>query len=370
MLYNKCMAVKILIDLPINLKTDKSLLVTFPYDSKIVCIMRGFEKKFWHPKTKMWELPFNCLESLKQQLAFANVNFDIHDQLTIIGYTDNSEKCKDCGIKHNYKTQPRQHQIEGFNYGMNSEKWLLADDQGLGKTFQTLNIALAKRQQKWFKHCLIVVGVNNLKLNWVHEIKNHTWEQPYILGQRVIQRGANKGKLTFKDTKEKMEDLVNGIDNFFIITNVESLRNIELANQLQRMCRSGEIGMVIADEIHKCLEGSSLIQTTLGELPIKDIVEKEIECEIYSYNTQTNKIELQPIENYHKYENYSYLLEIETQDGQILKLTPDHKVFTSNRGYIKAEDLTLEDDLIVNLQNFYSYVSINKKEGTNARETM
>lgn len=257
MLYNKCMAVKILIDLPINLKTDKALLVTFPYDAKIVCIMRGFEKKFWHPKTKMWELPFNCLESLKQQLAFAKVDFDIHDQLTIIGSTNNSEKCKDCGVLHLYKTQPRQHQIEGFNYGMNSEKWLLADDQGLGKTFQTLNIALAKREQNWFKHCLIVVGVNNLKLNWCHEIKTHTNEEPYILGQRVITRGRNKGKLTFKDTKEKMEDLVNGVDNFFIIVNVESLRNIELANQLQRMCRSGEIGMVIADEIHKCKNPNS-----------------------------------------------------------------------------------------------------------------
>lgn len=257
MLYNKCMAVKILIDLPINLKTDKALLVTFPYDAKIVCIMRGFEKKFWHPKTKMWELPFNCLESLKQQLTFAKVDFDIHDQLTIIGYTDNSEKCKDCGVLHLFKTQPRQHQIEGFNYGMNSEKWLLADDQGLGKTFQTLNIALAKREQNWFKHCLVVVGVNNLKLNWWHEVLKHTNETPYILGQRVITRGRNKGKLTFKDTKEKMEDLVNGVDNFFIITNVESLRNIELANQLQRMCRSGEIGMVIADEIHKCKNPNS-----------------------------------------------------------------------------------------------------------------
>lgn len=257
MLYNKCMAVKIIIDLPINLKTDKALLVTFPYDAKIVCIMRGFEKKFWHTKTKMWELPFNCLESLKQQLAFAKVDFDVYDQLTIVNYISSSEKCKDCGVLHLYKTQPRQHQIEGFNYGMNSEKWLLADDQGLGKTFQTLNIALAKREQNWFKHCLIVVGVNNLKLNWWHEILKHTNEQPYILGQRVIQRGPNKGKLTFKDTKEKMEDLVNGVDNFFIIVNVESLRNIELANQLQRMCRSGEIGMVIADEIHKCKNPNS-----------------------------------------------------------------------------------------------------------------
>lgn len=258
MLYNKFMVVKIIIDLPINLKTDKALLVTFPYDAKIVNIMRGFEKKFWHPNKKMWELPFNCLQTLKQQLATIKADFDVYDQLSIISYDNgNNDKCKDCGIQHTYKTTPRQHQIEGFNYGMNSQKWLLADDQGLGKTFQTLNIAIAKRNQNWFKHCLIVVGVNNLKLNWYHEIKKHTYEEPYILGQRVIKRGPNKGKLCFKDTKEKLEDLVNGVDNFFLIINVESLRNTELVSQLHKMCRTGEIGMVIADEIHKCKNPNS-----------------------------------------------------------------------------------------------------------------
>lgn len=252
------MAVKIIIDLPINLKVDRALLVSFPYDARIVCIMRGFEQKWWHPKQKIWELPYSCLESLKQQLAFAKIDFDIYDQLTIVNYNEgDEEKLKDCGVEHEYKTQPRKHQIDGFNYGMNSHKWLLADDQGLGKTFQTLNIAIAKRNQKWFKHCLIVVGVNNLKLNWFHEIEKHTWEKPYILGQRIIKKGPNKGKLCFKDTKEKMEDLENGVDNFFLIINVESLRNIELANKLREMCRTGEIGIVIADEIHKCKNPNS-----------------------------------------------------------------------------------------------------------------
>ena len=252
------MAVKIIIDIPINLKTEKALLVSFPYDAKIVNVMRGFERKFWHPSRKQWELPFNCLETLKQQLAQIKEDFDIYDQLTIVSYNQgDKDKIKDCGVEYEYKTQPRKHQIEGFNYGMNSQKWLLADDQGLGKTFQTLNIALAKRQQHWFKHCLIVVGVNNLKLNWWHEIIKHTNEKPYILGQRVIQRGLNKGKLTFKDTKEKIEDLENGIDNFFIITNVETLRNPDITTRLQRMCIRGEIGMVIADEIHKCKNPNS-----------------------------------------------------------------------------------------------------------------
>lgn len=252
------MAVKIIIDLPINLKADRALLITFPYDAKIVNVMRGFERKFWHPQKKMWELPFNCLETLKQQLSLIKVDFDIFDQLTIVGYNEaDKEKLKDCGIQHNYKTQPRQHQIEGFNYGMNSQKWLLADDQGLGKTFQTLNIALAKRNQHWFKHCLIVVGVNNLKLNWFHEIETHTHEIPYILGQRVLKRGPNKGKLTFKDSKEKLEDLNSDIDNFFLIINVEALRNPEISERLKYMCKTGEIGMVIADEIHKCKDPNS-----------------------------------------------------------------------------------------------------------------
>lgn len=252
------MAVKIIIDLPMNLKADRALLITFPYDAKIVNVMRGFERKFWHPQKKMWELPFTCLETLKQQLNLIKVDFDIYDQLTIVGYNEaDKEKLKDCGVQHEYKTQPRQHQIEGFNYGMNSQKWLLADDQGLGKTFQTLNIALAKRNQCWFKHCLIVVGVNNLKLNWFHEIEKHTNEIPYILGQRILKKGPNKGKLTFKDSKEKLEDLNSDIDNFFLIINVEALRNPEISERLKYMCKTGEIGMVIADEIHKCKDPNS-----------------------------------------------------------------------------------------------------------------
>lgn len=252
------MAVKIIIDLPINLKVDKALLVSFPYNTKIIAIMRGFEKKWWHPDKKMWELPFNCLESLKQQLTLSKIDFDVYDQLTIISYNEGDEdKLKDCGVEHIYKTTPRKHQIDGFNYGMNSHKWLLADDQGLGKTFQTLNIAIAKRNQRWFKHCLIVVGVNNLKLNWYHEIEKHTYEEPYILGQRIIKRGPNKGKLCFRDAKEKIEDLENGVDNFFLIVNVEALRNVEIADRLRSMCRTGEIGMVIADEIHKCKNPNS-----------------------------------------------------------------------------------------------------------------
>ena len=43
-------------------------------------------------------------------------------------------------------------------------------------------------------------------------------------------------------------------------------------------------------------------------------------------------------------------LEIETLHGtKTLKLTPDHKVFSKNRGYIRADELDENDELIISV---------------------
>lgn len=365
MLYNKLMEVKIIIDCPDKLTgVSASLFVHFNYSATIVNIMRSFEKRFYHHDAKKWELAFGHLDKLKELLDdLDNVNYQVIDErVSLIDKSDNAHVfCKShpfTDYVHEFKTEPKYYQLEGFNYGLNSHKWLLGDDPGLGKTHQALNIALAKRVLYGFKHCLVIVGVNNLRLNWCHEIRKHTYEEPYVLGQRVAKSGPRKGKLILKENKERLEDLENGIDNYFIIINVQSLRCEDIWHKLSQMCRRGDIGMVIADEIHKCLEGTSLIHTDKGYLPIQEIVNNKINCNIYSYNISTGVIELKPIEHYHKYSNNDYLLEIETQDGKILKLTPDHKVFTKNRGFVQAQYLTGDDELMEGLQNSCSYVNI------------
>ena len=40
------------------------------------------------------------------------------------------------------------------------------------------------------------------------------------------------------------------------------------------------------------------------------------------------------------------VIKIETEDGQVITLTPDHRVFTENRGYVEAAQLTEEDILL------------------------
>jgi ribonucleoside-diphosphate reductase alpha chain len=41
------------------------------------------------------------------------------------------------------------------------------------------------------------------------------------------------------------------------------------------------------------------------------------------------------------------LVEIETESGQIIRCTVDHKIFTTNRGWVEAQDLEETDELLI-----------------------
>ena len=163
-------------------------------------------------------------------------------------------KFKDIYKNFKFKTKPFQHQIDGFNYGLKSDKWLLGDEQGLGKTKQVIDIAVAKKLAKGYKHCLIICGVNGLKWNWVSEIHTHSDEDAYILGQRV------KGhKVVIGSNEDKYADLehIEANSSYFIITNVETLRSEKIAAKIAKYCATDVFGIVAIDEIHKCKNPSS-----------------------------------------------------------------------------------------------------------------
>ena len=99
-----------------------------------------------------------------------------------------------------------------------------------------------------------------------------------------------------------------------------------------------------------CLVGDTLIQTADGELSIKDIVEAFERGEqlpsVWSYNLKTGEKELDVIEAGAMTRQNAEVISIELEDGTLVKLTPDHRVYTKNRGWIEAAKLTEEDDLI------------------------
>lgn len=224
-----------------------SLYVTFPYEDKIVNVIRSFPSRFYDKDKKEWELPFKSFKSLVDQLP--EYDFDITGK-----YIQTKREARTVPADFKFKTKPFEHQIEGFNYGLNNDRWLLGDEQGLGKTKQVIDIAVAKKLANGYKHCLIICGVNGLKWNWVNEIHTHSDEDAWILGQRY--KGS---KIVIGSNADKIDDLTHlaSLKSYFIITNVESLRNEQICAYIAKYAKSGEIGLVAIDEIHKCKNPTS-----------------------------------------------------------------------------------------------------------------
>lgn len=98
-----------------------------------------------------------------------------------------------------------------------------------------------------------------------------------------------------------------------------------------------------------CLAGDSLIKTKNGEIPIKDVVQavnNGENVEVLTFNEATKEFEYKEVESGLLTKKDANIIEIECEDGTTLKLTPDHKVFTENRGWVEAANLTDSDTLI------------------------
>lgn len=153
---------------------------------------------------------------------------------------------------------------------------------------------------------------------------------------------------------------------------MKKVRARDLWNKLIHCAwNTAEPGIIFCDRMHNyspdgiypkymgiatnpCVTGDTLVQTDQGKLLIKDIIEKinkynEL-IKVLSYDINNDVLEYQPINSGDLTRKNANIIEIETEDGDILKLTPDHKVYTENRGYIKASELT-ENDILLSLED-------------------
>ena len=226
---------------------DYSMFISFDYNQKIVDTIKSYSTRYWNKDTKEWEVPLKKLVDLTADLS--DFDFNITGK-----YVELDSKAVKVPPEFKFKTRPFEHQLEGFNYGLQNERWLLGDEQGLGKTKQVIDIAVVRKLALGYKHCLIICGVNGLKWNWANEVKTHSDEKPYILGQRTKRNGIVVG-----GNADKLEDVKNidKIDAYFIITNVETLRNTDIIAELAKLCKNGTISMIAADECHKMKNPSS-----------------------------------------------------------------------------------------------------------------
>lgn len=240
--------------------SQNSLFISFPFNYDIVLIVKNSPIRIFDPDTKVWEIPESELENFTKVLTQSGYDYQYIDQ---VGEQDSEQDSEQ--VLENYelpediefKTNPYSYQKYAVAYGIYHNSFLLGDTMGLGKTKESLDIAVYRKKKGLIKRCLIICGVNTLKYNWASEIRTHTNEDSWILGTRYDR----KGKPVVKGSKEKMEDLENLPDCTFLITNVETLRISEgsgrsrdftFVKKINELVRRNEIGMIILDEAQKC----------------------------------------------------------------------------------------------------------------------
>lgn len=100
----------------------------------------------------------------------------------------------------------------------------------------------------------------------------------------------------------------------------------------------GNFDLVIHDEHHRCLLGSTLID----EVALKDI---EVGSFQKSVNIETGEIEMQPVLNVFKNPLTENLIKIKCNGKEII-CTESHKIFT-RRGWVEAKNILSSDELQV-----------------------
>lgn len=116
--------------------------------------------------------------------------------------------------------------------------------------------------------------------------------------------------------------------------NAEFPENIDI--KLTNMCNVGCSYCTLPD--------TEIITNNYKSEKISNLSEND---EVTSFNHNMLSTETENVNTLYINDFDGELIVIETEDGKILKLTPNHKVFTVNRGYVRADNLTLEDEVLV-----------------------
>lgn len=256
-------------------------IIRFNYNPEIVMMVKNVPGRRYVPEHKYWTIPTDRLGFLLSQFrgtqyesqiqVYTDEHFNENatiDSTPVAGIPDiDLSKVK---LYVHEGDRVFDHQKDFMKFAIDRQQrglysgFLLADEQGAGKTLEAMNLALYNKKVNKIKHCLIVACVNSAKYNWIADIEKHTNGEyvPYLLGSRLRRDGTVRNDT---GSLEKLEDLKCGhmygkkdqpALPFFLVINIEAFhyrqdRRYLIRERLTTLLNNGYIGMVILDEVHK-----------------------------------------------------------------------------------------------------------------------
>ena len=211
-----------------------------------------------------------------------------------------------------YVRPPMEHQKVAIEKLVGNKKFILADDMGLAKTGSSVIAALESDIKK-----ILIICPASLKINWQREINIYSDRNVYIAEGKKFSTN---------------HDIV--IINYDILKNFHDPKNKENSEILK-----SNFDLLIADE---CFTYDTKITTNKGEIKIGDIVEKNLDVDILSYNHNTKKTEYKKI--FRKlFKKTDTILQIKLHNGVFIECTPNHKIYVKDKGYVRADKINTND---------------------------
>lgn len=249
---------------PSKISGLSSICITFDYNEYIIDVLKALPVYYYHKKDRVWEIPVCYLGRVLDALTFYD---DI--QLRLIDLPESGEFrfSKKYNLeplseeeKTSFRVTPFEHQLEAVNVGLEKEKWLLLDSMGTGKSISMICLAETLKRRGLIDHCFIICGVNSLKLNFKNEILKYSTESVCVLGEYTTRTG----KVRYRSLEKRAEQLRNPIDEFFVITNLESIRDDRIVEAFKKS--ANKFGLILFDEAHKAATKTSQQGTNLLKL--------------------------------------------------------------------------------------------------------
>ena len=226
-----------------------SLCVTFDYNEFIVDSLKTLPTYYFHKKDKVWEVPICYLGRLLDSLTFLDeIQLKLLDTPELDGFHFNRkfnlEPLSETE-KISFKASPFPHQLEAVDFLLKQEKSLLLDGCGVGKSLEMILFAETLKKRGLIDHCLVITGIAGLRGNWEKEIAKFSTESSVVIGKYVTRNGNTR----YRSMQKRAEQLKNKIDEFFVLINVESIRDSKIIEAIKTS--ENKFGLIAFDEAHK-----------------------------------------------------------------------------------------------------------------------
>lgn len=206
-----------------------------------------------------------------------------------------------------------------------------------------------KEQKSWITFCphevKSTLGIEITKL----------YGEEFNKAYNQIEEAFEQGKLKIARKHENARTITKTMMRTQLETGLPYVSFIDTINKVNPNGHDG-----IITNVNLCLVGETEIEIstdngiTTNKIRLDDFVEK-FEMGFYnkvsvkSYDIINKKVIFAPVTRAVLTSKVIELIRIESEDNKhIIECTPDHQIFTTNRGWVRAEELQESDDLIFN----------------------